>query len=285
MSTTAMAESNGHHPPRGGIRLTSVAELRELAALFYQGGVSAVKGLDKPEKVAVLILAGLDLGLSPTQAVAGLMLVNGRPAPYGDTALALVRASGLLEAIAETVSGDGDDRGGTCVVKRKGEPERSFRFSIADAKRARLWGKAGPWTEYPDRMLQMRPRGFALRDVFPDVLRGLAIAEEVMDIPAVAVAVEVPASPAGPPPAPPALPEAAASEDQLRRLAGLRDSLFASKFAAGGSDAEKKQLWAGTLAPYRVESAKQLTPAQADELIAALEREHDFPTSRPASSA
>jgi hypothetical protein len=52
-----------------------------------------------------------------------------------------------------------------------------------DAKAAGLQGKQGPWTQYPKRMRQMRARAFALRDVFPDVLRGLPVAEEVMDIP------------------------------------------------------------------------------------------------------
>ena len=33
-------------------------------------------------------------------------------------------------------------------------------------------------------MRQMRARAFALRDVFPDVLRGLPVAEELMDTPA-----------------------------------------------------------------------------------------------------
>src|SRR5690606_39168844 len=42
----------------------------------------------------------------------------------------------------------------------------------------------GPWTQYPKRMRQMRARAFALRDVFPDVLRGMPIAEAVMDTPA-----------------------------------------------------------------------------------------------------
>jgi hypothetical protein len=31
-------------------------------------------------------------------------------------------------------------------------------------------------------MLQMRARGFALRDAFPDLLRGMASAEEQMDL-------------------------------------------------------------------------------------------------------
>jgi hypothetical protein len=52
---------------------------------------------------------------------------------------------------------------------------------VEDAKRASLWGKSGPWTQYPKRMLQLRARGFALRDAFPDILRGLVTAEEAQD--------------------------------------------------------------------------------------------------------
>jgi hypothetical protein len=67
---------------------------------------------------------------------------------------------------------------------------------VADAKRAGVWGKAGPWTQYPKRMLGIRARSFALRDVFPDVLGGLDIREEVEDS---AEMIDV-----TPPPAPPA---------------------------------------------------------------------------------
>jgi len=52
---------------------------------------------------------------------------------------------------------------------------------VEDAKRAGLWAKQGPWTAYPKRMMQMRARGFALRDAFPDVLKGMITAEEAQD--------------------------------------------------------------------------------------------------------
>ena len=68
-----------------------------------------------------------------------------------------------------------------CVAKRKGKRPVEQRFSVDDAKKAGLWGKQGPWQNYPKRMLQMRARGFALRDAFPDALRGLVLAEEAQD--------------------------------------------------------------------------------------------------------
>jgi len=56
-------------------------------------------------------------------------------------------------------------------------------FSKEDAETAKLWGKQGPWQTYPKRMLAMRARGWAIRNVFPDALKGIQVAEEVQDIP------------------------------------------------------------------------------------------------------
>jgi hypothetical protein len=68
-------------------------------------------------------------------------------------------------------------------VKRKGHEPHRVEFSIEDAKRAGLLGKSGPWQQYTARMLTLRARAFALRDKFADVLKGLSMAEEAMDIP------------------------------------------------------------------------------------------------------
>jgi len=76
-----------------------------------------------------------------------------------------------------------EDSGAVSTVKRKGMEPVSVTFTVGDAIRAGLWKKAGPWTQYPKRMLQMRARSFALRDAFPDVLRGLVATEELMDYP------------------------------------------------------------------------------------------------------
>jgi hypothetical protein len=55
-------------------------------------------------------------------------------------------------------------------------------------------------------MLQMRARGFAIRDVFPDALRGLITGEEAQDTPAEPRHVENLAAAAAPAPAPAARP-------------------------------------------------------------------------------
>lgn len=133
----------------------------------------------KPGNCLIAMQWGAELGLKPLQALQNIAIINGRPALWGDAVIALVRSSPLCEYITEA------DDGGTavCRVKRRGESEEVRTFSMDDAKVAGLLGKSGPWTQYPKRMRQMRARAFALRDVFPDVLRGMPIAEEVMDIP------------------------------------------------------------------------------------------------------
>ena len=140
----------------------------------------APKGLDTPEACMIAIMHGLEVGLSPLSALQRIAVINGRPTLWGDGALALVKASGLCEAIDEWIEGDKpEDWVAVCNLIRKHDPvpiER--RFSSQDAKRAKLWGKSGPWSDYPKRMLQMRARAFALRDAFPDVLGGLYLTEE-----------------------------------------------------------------------------------------------------------
>lgn len=133
----------------------------------------------KPGNCLIAMQWGSELGLKPLQAMQNLAVINGRPSLWGDAVLALVLACPACEYVTETVEGDTS----ICKAKRKGAPEQIRTFSDADAKAAGLLGKAGPWTQYKSRMRQMRARAFCLRDVFADVLRGLPVAEELMDTP------------------------------------------------------------------------------------------------------
>jgi hypothetical protein len=136
----------------------------------------------KPESCLLAIQHGAELGLSPMQSLQSIAVVNGRPSVYGDTALAVCKGSPVCEWVRETIEGEGEHMVAVCQAKRRGDAQPvESRFGVAEAKKAGLWGKQGPWTQYPRRMLQMRARGFALRDAFPDVLCGLVTAEEAAD--------------------------------------------------------------------------------------------------------
>lgn len=183
----------------------SMEEAYRLAKAICMAGM-APRGLDTPEKAMVAIMHGLEVGLTPMAALQRIAVVNGRPTIWGDGAIGLVRGSGLCEFVREVVEGAGDARTATCTAKRKGDPEAIVRtFSVADAKKAGLWGKGGPWQQFPDRMLSMRARAFALRDGFADVLGGMYLREEIEDQPREVTPPSAPAAKLAPPtpPSPP----------------------------------------------------------------------------------
>lgn len=189
---TAIANSNITHigPAPSSAREAAMAilprnmeQMMQLAEILSKSTMVPKDFQGNPGNAYIAMQWGMSLGLDAIQAVQGIAVINGRPSMWGDTLLALVQGSGLLEYIHEDPTEDGC----TCVVKRKGQPELTRTFTKQDAITAKLWNKKGyngqdtPWITYPKRMMQMRARAFALRDAFADVLRGLSVAEEQQD--------------------------------------------------------------------------------------------------------
>lgn len=166
-----------------GFELKTLDDAWRFAVAVSKSGL-APKGIESPEAIVTCIQFGFELGLTPMAALQSIAVINGRPSIYGDTALGLCRQSGKMEKYSQVFTGDGETRKCIVTVTRKGEDPIEGSFSYADAKKAALWGKAGPWSQYPERMLLFRARGFALRDAFGDVLKGLRTVEEARDIPA-----------------------------------------------------------------------------------------------------
>jgi hypothetical protein len=168
----------------GGLALATFDDAFRFAKMVASSDFAPKDFKGKPESCLLAIQHGSEVGLSPMQSLQSIAVINGRPTIWGDAALALVQGSPVCEYVYETVEGEGEGMAAVCQAKRRGYSKpTTVTFSVADAKRAGLWGKSGPWTQYPKRMLQLRARGFALRDAFPDVLRGLVTAEEAQDYP------------------------------------------------------------------------------------------------------
>lgn len=182
MSENTIIKANGQ-----GLQLATLADYIEFANIVSKSGL-APASLNTPEKVLVCLQMGAEVGLSAMQSLQSIAIINGVATIYGDAGLALVRKSGLLQWIKEEIEGsfntnldkvDNSVRA-VCTVKRKGDPEPVERsFSVIEAKLAGLWGKRGPWCTHPQRMLKYKARAFCLRDVFPDVLKGLHVTEEM----------------------------------------------------------------------------------------------------------
>lgn len=153
-------------------------EAWRLAGALASSGMTPKSYGNDQNKIMVGIMAGAEVGLTPFASLQSIAVIGNNPSLWGDGALALVQASGLLEDMEES----DDGHTATCMMKRIGRATAIVRnFSMDDAKKAGLAGKAGPWTQYTARMRQMRARAFTMRDGFADVLKGLHIAEEARD--------------------------------------------------------------------------------------------------------
>src|SRR6478735_563398 len=168
---------------RSGLALApaNVSEALQMAEMLSKSGMvpNAYKG--KPQDTLVAMMMGNELGLNPIQSLQNIAVINGRPSIYGDALAALVQNHPAFGGMEESF--DEVKMVATCIVWRKGGTKHTQTFSQGDATAAGLWGKAGPWKQYPKRMLQMRARGFALRSQFADALAGLITREEAEDMP------------------------------------------------------------------------------------------------------
>lgn len=169
------------------MELRSFGELERWAEMAARSKMVPKDYQGQPENIILAVQMGSEVGLRPMQSLQNIAVINGRPAIWGDALLALCKTHPLYVSIQEIVDGNGDAMTAKCTVVRRGEPPFIQTFSVEDAKIAKLWNKRGrdgqdtPWVTSPKRMLQMRARGFALRDAFPDKLKGLISAEEADD--------------------------------------------------------------------------------------------------------
>jgi len=168
----------------------NLVELKSLAQTM-SGALSIPKAfVGKPADILAAFLFGSEIGLSPMQSLNYIAMINGKPCLYGDAMKAIVLGSPLCEYIREEFIFDEKNPNDMtkwaykCETKRRGKNSfpRVEIFSYEDAKKGGLWGKAGPWTTFPKRMLMFRSRAFCLRDEYADILSGIQSAEEQLDI-------------------------------------------------------------------------------------------------------
>lgn len=133
----------------------------------------------RPEDVAIVLMWGLELQVSPMQALALIHVIKGRPTCAAELMEALVWRSGACEywQIVET-------NDATCTIEtlRKGAkaPVRVTR-TMEWAKRNGLVQRNPTYSTNPDSMLLARCRSALARAVYPDVIRGLYLREEALE--------------------------------------------------------------------------------------------------------
>jgi hypothetical protein len=190
MSDTALA-TRSEQPSslqlanRGFVQLTSLQEARDFAEMLAKSDLVPKDYRGKPGDIVIAMQYGLELGVPPLQALQNITVINGRTSVWGDLVPAIVLAQPDCEDFKEDKpQGEDPDKWvATCTIIRRGKSPFVQTFSWADAKRAGLAGKSGPWAQYPKRQLQMRARGFCARDAYPDRFKGLITSEEAFDYP------------------------------------------------------------------------------------------------------
>lgn len=188
VGTTELSKNPDTSPRirEGVVVLDGMRDVMNMARHYCRANM-VPRGLDgrnqaeTESRVAVAIEFGIGLGFTPLQSLSAVCIVNNRPCLYGDSLMSLVVRHKAYGGHKAEWTGEGEKRVCTFTIFRliAGESKPySVSFSYADAKRAGLLGKPGPWSLYPDRMVFCRARAFALRDSFPDALNGAGLIEE-----------------------------------------------------------------------------------------------------------
>lgn len=164
-----------------GIVPRDLDQVYRLAQALSRAGDMVPKAYQgQPEAANAAILRGMDIGLTPMQSLSSIAVINGRATIWGDALPALVQRAG--HHVDVDYEGQGETLTAVATLTR-GDTGKIVRrtFSVADAKRAGLLNKPGPWQQYTQRMLAHRARAWAIRDGAADALMGLQVAEETQD--------------------------------------------------------------------------------------------------------
>ena len=180
----------------------SPEELYKLSKYLLENNM-AKKKFKTAGNVFFAINLGLESGLTPSQSITTLSMIGDIFYTGYEALLAIVQNSGKLEDYKVWYSGNNNNNEMTsqesasnlkeddnltahCLVKRVGMKEpHTTTFSVADAKRAKLWHPGSsrlPWNTYRTRMLKIKAINFALRDNFASELKGLTTKEEAYEI-------------------------------------------------------------------------------------------------------
>ena len=152
----------------------------KFAETFSKSAFCPVAYKNKPADVYLSMAYGAQIGLNPLLAVQNIAMINGRPSVYGDALTAIVLANPETELYEDGYKDN--NQTAYCYIKRNGRTIKR-EFTVEMARKAGLWGKSGPWTTYPERMLLWRAKGWAIRDAYSDVLMGMWSVEESRDTP------------------------------------------------------------------------------------------------------
>lgn len=136
---------------------------------------AALRG--KPADVLFIIMTGRELGLSVSQSLRSIHIIEGKPCMSADLIVGMVlKRPQVCEYF--TLQPESDSKHAVYETKRAGAKPVTLVFTIAQAQQAGLLNKAN-WKNYPDAMLRARAGAALARAVYPDIAMGLYDPDEI----------------------------------------------------------------------------------------------------------
>ncbi len=140
--------------------------------LMFMGKAMAASGFFKDSRRAsqaiVKILLGREMGIGPASAVVGLHVFDGKVVISAGLMASMIKRSERYDYKVQHLS----ERG--CIIEffENGQSVGLSEFNVEDAQRAKLWGKQGPWTQYPRNMLYARAMSNGAKWYCPGIFAG-----------------------------------------------------------------------------------------------------------------
>lgn len=159
----------------------TMEEKVEWCKLMSAGDMAPRQYQGSPSNVLFALEYAEAVGVPAIHALMSIAVINGKPSPSAELMVTLTRKAG--HKVWTEVADDG--LSATTYVERADMPGKVFSdtFDKAKAQTAGLWGKSGPWQNYPDVMLANRSKSRCIRMACPEVLAGVTMsAEEQADM-------------------------------------------------------------------------------------------------------
>ncbi len=150
----------------------TLAMIDKTAQLALAGAIALPKELDTREKVAAVMLYGLELGLKPMSALRHIYIVNGRPAPSAEVMAGLLISS---EPDARLIVEELTDEVCTMrIVRPQRHLDERYTVTWAEIEKAGL-AKNDMNSKYPRDRLRWHCTKRLLRIYAPDAINSLDV--------------------------------------------------------------------------------------------------------------
>jgi hypothetical protein len=153
---------------------TTTGQAWTLAKAIHSSRLFAV---ESPEQALMILMTGREMGIGAMTSLRGFHFIKGKPCMSAQLMSALILRSGKAE-YWELV--EGSSKSATYATKRTGgRNEQRKTFTVDDARLAQLVKADGNWVKYPSAMCEARAASALARIVYPDLLMGVYLPDEM----------------------------------------------------------------------------------------------------------